>query len=86
MISNKAKLGFIFITKLDLLKLLADKINSSKTYSDITDVIAFIQINLKFHYNNKKYQPKILAVGDYTLLWLYKDYNILFILNQKLDQ
>lgn len=82
--SNKATFGFISTIELDLLKLLADKINSIKTCVDVANSIVFAQINSKFHYD-KKHQLIIVAVRDYALFQLYKGYSILSTPNYKLD-
>lgn len=51
-----------------------------KTCFDIVDLIVFMHINSKFYYN-RKYEPMIFIVRNYTLLQLYKSYSISFILN-----
>lgn len=66
---NEIALDFIPITKLDLLKLLMNQANLAMTCLDITNSIAFMQINCKFHYH-RKYQPMIFAMG----ITLYYNY------------
>ena len=49
------------------------------------DVIVFDQINVKFHYD-RKYQSLFIKSKDYVLIRLHKNYNILFVINKKIDQ
>lgn len=65
-IFNKVALSFTFTIELNLLKPLADGVNLIKTRLDIDNLIAFMQMNSKFHYI-KKHQLIVLAVGDYSL-------------------
>ena len=84
-IPNEIALGFTPTTELNLLKPLTNQANSAKICLNIADSIAFAQINSKFYYD-RKYQPMIFAVADYTLLQLHKGYSIPSVPNQKLDQ
>ncbi len=64
---NETALGFIPMTELNLLKPLINQTNPAMTRLDIANSIIFMQINSKFHYD-RKHQPMILAIDDYTLL------------------
>lgn len=77
---NKTIFDFILITELDLFKLLVSNINIIKTYLNIANLIAFMQINFKFYYN-RKYWSISLIIKNYALFQFYKSYNILFTLN-----
>ena len=52
---------------------------------EIIDVIAFEQMNVKFHYN-RKHQSFNMKFEDYVLLRLHKEYKISFVINKKIDQ
>ena len=49
------------------------------------DVIVFEQMNVKFHYD-KKHQSLFIKSKNYVLIRLHKNYNILFVINKKIDQ
>ena len=51
----------------------------------VVNVIAFNQMNVKFHYN-RKYQSIFIKQNDYALIKLHKKYNIFFAINRKYKQ
>ena len=72
---NEVVYEFTPNTALDLL----NTVNSPEFLSTRTaakDVIAFANINTKYHYN-RHYQSIFLKIEDYVYLRLYKGYNIL---------
>ncbi len=52
---------------------------------EVTDVVDFTKINIKYHYN-QKHQPLVMQVSNYALLQLHHEYSILTITNKKLKQ
>jgi len=57
----------------------------SASWIEVTDVIDFAKINIKYHYN-WKHQPLVIWVGNYALLQLHCEYFISAITNKKLKQ
>ncbi len=52
---------------------------------EVTDIINFIKMNIKYHYNHK-HQSLAMKVDNYMLLWLHHEYFISTIINKKLKQ
>ena len=52
---------------------------------EVTDVVDFTKINIKYHYN-QKHQSLVMQVSNYALLQLHHEYSILTITNKKLKQ
>ncbi len=55
------------------------------SWIEVTDVIDFAKMNIKYHYN-WKHQPLVMWVGNYALLQLHCEYSISAITNKKLKQ
>ena len=52
---------------------------------EIIDVIAFEQMNAKFHYD-RKHQSLYIKPSDYAFIQFHKEYNIFSTINKKIDQ
>ncbi len=77
----KFSLNIIFI-----LNIAAESILSlSAFWIEVVDVVDFVKMNVKYHYN-WKHQPLVMQVSNYALLWLHHEYFISAITNKKLEQ
>lgn len=79
--SNEIVYDFTSIQTLDLMKSFAKNLfideTTCRTRMIVTNFIAFAQMIVKFHYDNK-HHSLFLKVDDYALLRLHRDYNISF--------
>ena len=55
------------------------------TRQNVSDAIAFVQMNAKFHYD-RKHEFMFMKQEDVTLIKLHKDYNISLTISKKYDQ
>ena len=90
--SNEIVYDFISVQIIDLIKSidvdifeLTLKKRRFITRQNASDVIAFDQMNVKFHYD-RKHQSMFMKQKDVALIKLHKSYNIFSTISKKYDQ